>query len=137
MTNPYDGNEPYQTAWQQGDDYGKSNPNDAQPQTPDFSSWGYAADITTYLGQVWQEGALAGRSEGAAPSGSSGSPASPGSSGSSDGTVQIPSDLADELARFAEYYPESMAIAQAGDPDTYFRNVVGIEIPSEQDEPVA
>src|SRR5206468_3736373 len=28
VTNPYDGNEPYQTAWQQGDDYGKSNPND-------------------------------------------------------------------------------------------------------------
>lgn len=129
VTNPYDGNEPYQTAWHQGDDYAKSNPSDSQPQTPDFSSWGYEADVTAYLGQVWQEGALAGRDASGAGAGAA--------SGTSDGTVEIPADLADELARFPEYYPESLAMARAGDADTYFRDVVGIEIPSENDEPVA
>lgn len=63
VTNPYDGHEPYKTAWQHGHDYGRQNRGSEQPDTPDFSGWGYDAATTKYIDQVWQEGALAGREE--------------------------------------------------------------------------
>jgi hypothetical protein len=146
MTNPYAGNEPYDTAWQQGYDYTSQMSSEGQPQTPDFSSWGYDDQTTAYIGQIWQEGALAGQqaaanASGAAPgSGSSAGQPSDGGAppgGTDDGAVELPSDVADELANFASYYPETWAVAQATDPDAYVRESLGIDEPPTDDEPVA
>jgi hypothetical protein len=65
MSNPYAGNEPYQSAWQHGYDYGAQHPQESQPEAPDFSSWEQDETVTGYLAQMWQEGALAGREAGA------------------------------------------------------------------------
>lgn len=61
MSNPYAGQEYYEPAWDQGYEYGTANPDDSQPSSPDFSSWGLDEETTGYVAQVWQEGALAGR----------------------------------------------------------------------------
>ncbi len=61
MTNPYHGTQPYESAWQHGHEYGIEHPGSEQPETPDFAGWGFDATTTGYIGQVWQEGALAGR----------------------------------------------------------------------------
>jgi hypothetical protein len=140
MSNPYS-DEPYLTAWQYGSDYGSQNPGDTDPQSPDFSSWGYDDDITGYVVQVWREGALAGRdgSSGGASTGDGGSGADSADASGSD-LIQLPSDLADELVRFREYYPETTALCDAGDVDTWLQYVVGVEyIPTDDDDdlPVA
>lgn len=148
MTNPYVGNEPYQTAWQQGYDQTSQQSSQGQPQTPDFSGWGYDEATTGYIGQVWQEGALAGQEVGnaasSAPSSGGSSAPAPNDGGappggtSADGTIELPTDIAQELAQFDQYYPEIYAASQASDPETYVRDSIGIEeIPSEHDEPVA
>ena len=138
MTNAYEGQEPYATAWQQGYDHGQANPSDGQPQAPDFSSWGYDAETTGYVAQVWQEGALAGREGGggAAPGSSSSSAGGGGGQSNADGTITLPDDIRTELANFTSSYPELTALVGAGDGDTYYQNVVGIERPTD-DENVA
>jgi hypothetical protein len=60
MTNPYS-QDPYQSAWQEGYSWGQRNPGEEQPTPPDFSAWAQDAQTVSYIGQVWQEGALAGR----------------------------------------------------------------------------
>ena len=127
MSNPYS-DEPYTTAWQYGYDFGSQNPNDTDPQPPDFSSWGYEEDITGYIVQVWREGALAGRDAASGGGGASGAD-----------VIQLPADIAAELAQFREYYPETMALCDAGDVDTWLQSVVGVEyIPVDDDDvPVA
>jgi len=135
MTNAYAGQEPYATAWQQGYDYGQANPSDSQPQAPDYSSWGYDAETTGYVTQVWQEGALAGREAGSGGSSSS-SAGGGGGQSNADGTITLPSDISAELTNFTSYYPELTALVGAGDGDTYYQNVVGIERPTD-DENVA
>lgn len=131
--NPYDGQEPYGTAWQQGYEHGVANPSDTSPQAPDYSSWGYDEETTGYIGQVWQEGALAGREEGSGGQ-SGGEPG--GQSGGGEGEITLPADLAAEMASFADYYPETTAIAYAGDGDAFYQQYLGFE-PETDDEPVA
>jgi len=64
MDNPYSGQEPYESSWNYGYQYGKDNPNDPDPTPPDFSDWGLDDETRGYVEQVWREGALAGREEG-------------------------------------------------------------------------
>jgi hypothetical protein len=140
MSNPY-GDEPYTTAWRQGYEHGQSNPSDTDPQAPDFSSWGYDDDVTGYCAQVWREGALSGREAAASSSssgGSSGSSSEPGGGASGDGTVQLPADVAEELANMRAYYPESFFLLDSGDGETFLRSI-GVEyIPtSDDDDPPA
>lgn len=60
MTNPYH-DDPNLSAWQEGYYWGQQNPGSDQPTPPDFSAWSQDPQTVTSLGQVWQEGALAGR----------------------------------------------------------------------------
>ena len=148
MTNPYDGNEPYQTAWQQGYDYATQNPSETSPQTPDFSGWGYDSDITSYLGQVWQEGALAGGASGvtgggggtggAGSGGSSGDPGQGGGAGGG-GSSELPYYDAetDTLYVSAEEFPALTQMAEAADFDTWLQQL-GIDPSTMADnEPIA
>lgn len=131
MTNPYAGNEPYGTAWQQGYDYAQANPNEQAPQTPDFSSWGYDQQTTSYVGQVWQEGALAGGASGLTGGGqggqaAQGSAAASGQSGGGDANAsQLPHYDAesDTLYVDPEEFPALTALAQAGDFDTWLQGL--------------
>lgn len=137
LDNPYS-DDPYKTAWQQGHDYGQQSPNDTSPQTPDFSSWGYDADTSNNIGQVWQEGALAGRTDAGASGSTDSGGASPTASGTGDGQITLPADLAAELADLPNQFPESWAMMQAGDGDTYFGQVVALaSIPTSDDEEIA
>lgn len=77
MTNPYRGQEPYEYAWQQGHTWGTQNPGTDQPAPPDFSGWGLDDATTSNVGQVWQEGALAGRESTATPTTASAATGSP------------------------------------------------------------
>jgi hypothetical protein len=131
VTNPYAGNEPYSTAWQQGHDYAANQSLAGTPQTPDFSGWGYDDATTAYVGQVWQEGALAGQQ------GAGGGAVAGGGAGA-DGAVQLPTDVAHELANLTGYFPELTAITLAGDPETYAHTNLAIaQIPTESDESIA
>jgi hypothetical protein len=129
MSNPY-GDEPYATAWQQGYDFGQTSSGDTPP---DFSGWGYEADVTAYLAQVWREGAQAGR-DAAAGSSSSSSSDSGGGGGGSD-LIQLPADVAAELANLPAYYPESFAIYYAGDAESYLHSIGISDIPSDDEPP--
>lgn len=144
MTNPCNGSEPYQTAWQQGNDYGKQNPGDGQPQAPDFSGWGYDDETAGYIAQVWQEGVLAGRE--AVPGGGAGDAgggADDGGGGADDGGGGGVSDLphydteTDTLYVNADEFPALDFLVQCGDVDTWLTEI-GID-PSvfSDDEPVA
>jgi hypothetical protein len=127
MGNPYT-DEPYQTCWQQGFEHGQQSPSDTDPTPPDYSSWGYDASVTDYCGQVWKEGALAGREQ-------AGGGGSSGGSSNADGTVTLPTDVVAELTGFYEHYPETAAMVNAGDGETYLRQNVGIaDVPQEGDD---
>jgi hypothetical protein len=55
-----------------------------------------------------------------------------------DAAVPLPDDLRDEMANFAEYYPEIMALASVDTPEDWLVQVVGVapeDIPT--DEPMA
>jgi len=71
MTNPYAGNEPYGTAWQNGYDYASSHSIMGDPSPPDFSGWGYDASVTGAIENSWREGALAAGAGATAPASSS------------------------------------------------------------------
>jgi hypothetical protein len=64
MSNPYAGQQYYEQAWQSGYDYAQANQGADTSQPPDFSSWNLDDATTGYVGQVWEEGALAGQSAG-------------------------------------------------------------------------
>ena len=109
MDNPYQGQEPYETAWQQGHDYGAANPGDTSPSPPDFASWGYDEETTTYVAQVWTEGAQAGRDEAGSGDG--------GGGGSEEGHEIDWSE-----------YPELVRAAQLGDNFDAYLADIGIDV---------
>lgn len=136
MDNPYT-DEPYQTAWQQGHDYGGQNPSDESPQTPDFSSWGYDGDTTDSIGTVWQEGALAGRNDSSSSAGST-SPDGGATAQNDTDAVTLDPSLAAELADLWSQFPETYAMMQCADGDSYFSQVVALDnIPTSDDNEVA
>lgn len=135
MTNPYSGNEPYGTAWQQGHEYGAQNPGSDQPQAPDFSSWGYDDATTGYIGQVWQEGVLAGRDE--AAGGASGGTGGQDPGGGATNDLPHYDAETDTLYVDAAEFPALEFLVQCGDIDNWLTQI-GID-PSvfSDDEPVA
>jgi hypothetical protein len=68
--NPYtgqQGSEWYAVAWDQGYAHGQQNPGEDQPSPPsDFPPLDVGNDYLAYMQQVWSEGQLAGRADGAA-----------------------------------------------------------------------
>jgi hypothetical protein len=144
VTNPYNGTEPYQSAWQQGYDYATQHPAETSPQTPDFSGWGYDSDITGYIGQVWQEGALAGGGSGVTGGGGgAGGTGSGGEPGQAGGTAGGASELphydaeTDTLYVSAEEFPALTQLAEAADFDAWLQQL-GIDPRTmADDEPVA
>lgn len=62
MTNPYQGRQPLDAAWQHGYDYGHQHAHFSTPEPPDFSGWThYGAEVQAALPGAWREGAQAGR----------------------------------------------------------------------------
>jgi hypothetical protein len=62
MANPYQGQDGYDRAWQDGYDYGQAHPSESDPAPPAvFAPLDLDGEILGYMQQVWREGALAGR----------------------------------------------------------------------------
>jgi hypothetical protein len=134
MDNPYSGQEPYESAWNYGYQYGKDNPSDTSPTPPDFSGWGLDDQTRGYVEQVWREGALAGREEAQGGSGGGSGDGSGGDGGSS----QLPyyDAESDTLYASADEFPSLVFLAQCGDVDTWLTQL-GIDPAQLNDDPVA
>jgi hypothetical protein len=89
MDNPYQGQDPYQTAWSSGHDYGLQNPGNGNPQAPDFSSWGLDDQTQSYVEQVWREGVVAAGQTSLLTQ----SPSSPGGEYGQGGSDNVPIDF--------------------------------------------
>lgn len=124
MTNPYSGQEPYESAWNYGYQYGTDYPSDTDPTPADFSGWGLDDETRGYVEQVWREGALAGREA-----------SQSGSGGTSDQLPYYDAE-SDTLYVDAEEVPSLAFLVQCGDVDTWLREL-GIDPALFDDEPVA
>lgn len=117
MDNPYLDQEPYGQAWDLGYQFGRTNPDETDPGTPDLSGWGYDEETTQSAVQVWREGALAGREESAS------------SGGSAEGEPELPfyDPETDTLYAAAEEFPALVELVRAGDVDTWLSGL-GVDV---------